>query len=275
MKYQLPTGYLSPSQIMTHQKCGMQYHFIYIKRMRRPPAVAMEEGSCHHIALEFNNTYKIKQHKDRKAKSVLERFMDEFSVKKKTIEDWGDQTPKKVEQRGKILVPKYFKRFAPYYQPLVSEQRMKVLIQDVPFLCILDTAGHLRLPIMVNKRNTVVDYKVTGKSQSLAMIDSSIQLSSYGWLAKAHLGIENPIVGFCNLKKTKVPVIEWKPGVITGQRLRWFKRMVLDTATQIHKGNFPLSKPDEWWCSERFCGFWPMCRGKKQSMKTIRRRKSK
>ena len=171
---------------------------------------------------------------------MLSRFEDEFDTRKKEVGNWGEDTSDTVVKRGRVLLPKYLKRFAPFFQPSFVERRFKLRIQTVPFVCILDAAGQLRLPTMGSRLTAVVDYKVVKRTQSAATLDSDIAMSAYGWGAEVKLGLKSPIVGFCNLKKTKTPQIEWKPGVITAGRLRWFRRMVLDVARSITKGNFPL-----------------------------------
>ncbi len=264
MKYNLPTGYLSPTQVTMHKRCGRQYEFRYVEKKKSPPGVALVEGSSHHVSLEYNNKYKVQQHKDRVSKQVVSRFEDEFSDRRKTVGDWGFDTFDKVIKRGRVLVPKYLKRFAPFFQPMFIERKTEFKIQNLSFLCILDAAGTLRLPKMGSRSTVVVDYKCTGRTQAAATLDSDIAMSAYGWVANDVLKLDAPVVGFCNLKKTKIPQIEWKPGLITPGRLRWFRSLVLDVARSVSKGNFPLAKPDEWYCSERFCGYWSLCRGKTQ-----------
>ena len=269
MKYNLPTGYLSATQVTMHIRCGLQYYKRYVEKKKRPPGIALVEGSSHHASLEYNNKYKIKQHEDRKVKQLVSRFEDEFDTRNKEVEDWGEDTVDTVIKRGRVLLPKYLKRFAPFFQPSYVERRFTLLLQAVPFVCILDAAGQLRLPTMGSRSTAVVDYKVVKRTQSAATLDSDIVMSAYGWGAEEKLGLKSPIVGFCNLKKTKTPQIEWKPGIITPGRLRWFRRLVLDRAKSISAGNFPLAKPDEWYCSKKFCGFWDECRGKTERKRKV------
>tara|TARA_Y100000310_G_C20698991_1_gene827917 strand:- start:4676 stop:5440 length:765 start_codon:yes stop_codon:yes gene_type:complete len=250
-------------------KCGQQYEFRYVEGKKKPPGVFMVEGGSQHAALEINNLYKMEQHEDLKPKAIVRSFLCTFGEKRKGIEDWEGETVDSVVNRGKILLPLYLKRFSRYYQPVHAEKVFKFIVGDVSFLCIMDTAGTLKLPRMCRKQKGVVDYKVTGKTQAPAVIEASLQLSAYWWGSTKMLKLKDPVTGFCNLKKTVVPVIEWKPAEITVQRIKWFKKLVMDTAKHISKGCFPLAKPDSWWCSKKWCGYWDECRGKNRNKKVI------
>jgi len=267
MKFTLPKNYLSPSQINMWLRCGQQYSFRYVDGKKCPPAVAMEEGSTYHATLELNNNHKIKQHEDLNVKRLFVKFADTFSDRKKNIKDWEEETPDTIIKRGKMLLPMYLKRFAPFYQPKTTERLFVLQLGTIPIHCVLDTTGRLHLPQMVNPKSSVVDYKTVGKRQSQATLDSDIQLSAYGMVAKSELQMENPEVGFCDLIKTKIPQVSYLSSPITSERLRWFKKIAFNVAEMISKGCFPLAKPDSWCCSNRFCGFWNECRGKTQRRK--------
>ncbi len=222
----------------------------------------MTEGSWNHKALEKNNIYKIIQHEDQSPKTLIRNFCAALDAGRGDVGDWAGETVDRVYNRGKVLLPLYLKRFSKYYQPDQAERKFEFNIGDVRWVCYMDSSGVLRLPRMMGRNNVVVDYKVKGKTQTQAEIESSPQLTSYGWASKSILGMKDPVVGFCNLKKTVVPSIEWKPAKITIERLRWFKKLVLNVANNISKGCFPLAQPDSWLCSERWCGYYEGCRGK-------------
>ena len=109
MKYNLPTGYLSATQVTMHKKCGLQYYKRYIEGKKRPPGIALIEGSSHHASLEYNNKYKVKQHEDRKVKQLVSRFEDEFDTRNKEVEDWGYDSVCIMEREGKLHPAKSFR----------------------------------------------------------------------------------------------------------------------------------------------------------------------
>ncbi len=266
-KYNLPVPYLSPTQVEMWMKCGQQYEFRYVEKKKKPPSIFLIEGGSHHVALESNNNFKIVQHEDQSPKTLVRHFLGSFSHKRKDIGDWAGETMDSVVRRGKLLLPLYLKAFARYYQPHHAERKFEFHVGDVPFLCIMDTAGRLKLPRMTRKQLGVIDYKTKGKTQPQAEMEGSLQISAYWWGSVNILKMKNPIVGFCNLKKTVVPAIEWKPAVISVARLKWFRKLVMGTATHISKGCFPLAKPDSWYCSSKWCGYWDECRGKNRNKK--------
>jgi len=171
------------------------------------------------------------------------------------------------------LLPMYLNRFAPFYQPSFTERFFILKLGEIPVHCIIDTVGHLHLPFMANPKPSVVDYKTVGKKQSQATLDSDVQLSAYAMVAQKELKIKHPEVGYCDLLKTKTPNVQFFSATITPQRLRWFEELTFDVANTISKGCFPLTKPDNWICSKKFCGFWHLCRGKNKMKKKVFRGK--
>jgi len=93
-------------------------------------------------------------------------------------------------------------------------------------------------------------------------LNNSVQLTYYG-MALTHLTkVRSPTAGFCCLKKTKKPEVEWQPTMITPARVKWFKFVATETAKAIKKGSFPPCDPTSWCCCEKFCGFFDICKDK-------------
>lgn len=262
-KLELPTGYLSPSQIEMYCRCPMQYEWRYIKKLKQPPGVALVEGTATHAAMELNNLHKVKKHVDLKAKSVVDCFCDTFSKEKKQIEDWAGETEKSVVERGRAVIPRYLDSFAPRFQPEVVEHELRFMVGPVEVLGYVDVAGQLS-PVKIKSklaRPTVVDYKTSAKGKTEADLAGSVQLTFYGWGGREFLGAKDPDVGFCVFKKTRQPEVEWQSTRVSAGRIKWFRRLTLRVADSISRGAFPPCDPTSWCCCPRFCGFYSQCRG--------------
>jgi len=261
----LPRGYLSPSSINMYLRCPLQFYHRYILNIKEPPAIALIEGGVHHSVLETNNRYKKRKKEDLPAAQLVEMFKDKFSDKKQEIEDWEDETENGINARAEGLLSDYIEKFAPKLEPVLIETKVQIDFQSnkadptdesIKLLGFLDVEGNF------TGKETVLDYKTGKKTKTQAELESDIGLSFYG-LGSALLLKRKVDIGFCMLKKIKKPVVEWLPATFTQQRNKWFRQIVVRVANAVSLGSFPPCNPAHWCCSERFCGYWRKCRGKK------------
>lgn len=272
-------GRLSPTQIDMYQRCPLQYFHRYVEGRKVPPGVALVEGSAHHAALETNNRYKIREHEDLPTPRLIERFQDEFDTRKGEIENWEGESSDSVVHRGRGLLKEYLNSFAPTFQPNLVEHEFEIRVGAIPVIGYMDAAGDRVGTDAPNsfvgrksaksevKVVTAVDYKVAARAKSESEVANSLQLGFYGWglqhILTTSQGTKCPIeAGFCILKKTKTPAVEWQSSIITPARLKWLRQVVTYIADAITKGVFPPCDPTSWCCSEKFCGFYQTCRGR-------------
>jgi len=251
-KIVLPKGYLSPSQIDMYLRCPMQYKLRYVDGKISPPGIALVEGSSHHEALATNNSNKIKTGEDLKESDVVDAFAASFEKRKTEIEDWEGESTDDVIGRGRKMIKAYMNDFAGQFRPVKQEFDVTAKVGDVEVRGITDASG------AVKDRPTIVDYKTVSRSKSQAELESSLQLSFYA-MVESETGDTDFDVGYVNLLKSgKV-----NPQFIgyDAKRVKWFRAVALSVANAISLGNFPLTAPDSWGCSERFCGYWRQCRG--------------
>lgn len=254
-------------------RCGRQYFYRYAEGIKNPPAVALVEGGSHHSVFEVNNKYKMKTGKDKKPDTLAGRFADEFSDRAKEIpkREWrfANETKDSVIVRGRKLQKLYGKNIAPIMTPEFAEFRIEMRVGVVDVVGIIDVGGKwsANKVMQIKKGKGLMDYKVVGKAMSRGELEGIMSLSFYGWSCLSimkGLNFSNnpPDVGFCALKKTQTPAIQWQTVPLRVSRVKWFRRLVLSIADSISRGSFPLCDPTHWCCSERFCGYWHKCRGK-------------
>ena len=251
-KIQVPKGYLSPSQIEMYLRCPMQYKLRYVDGKISPPGIALVEGSSHHEALSVNNKHKIKAGEDLKESDVVDAFAAGLEKRKGEVGDWEGETVDDVIHRGRRMIKAYMGDFAPTFTPVKEEFEVRVHVGPVEVMGFTDAAG------AVGKRPSIVDYKTVSRSKSQAELESSLQLSFYA-MAESQHGDTDFDVGYVNLLKSgKV-----NPQFIgyDERRVKWFRAVAISVANAISLGNFPLTAPEQWCCSERFCGYWRQCRG--------------
>lgn len=248
-------------------RCPAQYRFRYIDGLRRPPSIALTEGTSHHKAVEEDNREKMKKGRQLKPSDMVGIFEETFKSGIKTAEkeadelklslDWEGESEDKVVKRAKILLADYAANHSPKIRPTGAEERFAVRV-NVPDVEEFLLYGQIDLEEGDDKDKEVADYKVTGRPRSSRDVDESLQLSVYSSVRKAKK------VSIVNFVKAARPYVTRIPSSRGPQDWLWAQKVVASAVDGIRRGAFPLTAPDPmaWWCSERFCGFWGKCRGR-------------
>jgi CRISPR/Cas system-associated exonuclease Cas4 (RecB family) len=252
----LPKGYLSVSAINMYQRCPKQFEFRYVHGIKTPPAVQLDEGISHHAWLEADNSRFIREKEHLPEPEARERFLDAWSDKAREARYPGS-VRNEVAKRGEGLVKEHLATTAPLMEPVASEKKFELLCGDVPLFGFIDFVGKVKLP-GGTKASGVADYKVVKAKKSQNDADNDLQLAIY---AKAE---NTTSTSFVCLTKTATPQSVVITSKQTERRKDWAVRVVQEIGSAIRKGAFPPCAPDSWACSERFCGFWKMCRGAKK-----------
>jgi hypothetical protein len=278
----LPKGYLSISQVNMYLRCGMQYKFRYVDDHKRPPAVAAALGSGGHAALETTHHHIVDHEVPAPTEQLLDCFSDKFTEISQTIEDWEGEEPGLVKDKGIALVRLYNDTVAPTVRPQVDknhvrgiEKKFETTVAGIPmlgFIDLIDANADIALShdeleqirsimgpkwVAEDLRTAIADFKFVGKTMAQSMVDGSLQLTMYS------LATGIAAVRFDQLVKTKVPKVKRAQSIRTRRDHLWLQRVVREVAEAISKGVFPPCDPTDWVCSEKWCGYWHMCRGKK------------
>jgi len=238
------------------QRCAKQYEFRYEEGLKRPPKIAMIEGSSHHTALEVNNKHKIKEGVDLRHQDLTDIFIKE--LRERTNPDklnnldlsWEDEDEDKLLSRAKIFHREYISKIATTLNPTASEEKIEKVFnvddEEFELVAILD---------VTHRKKQIYDYKVSKKSK-YNQVHTALQLTVQACLAKVW------DVGYIEFLKKANPEV----GVLTSKRspsqVRWALKIIASIAKSIRLKTFPLINPDSWVCQEKYCGYWSMCRGR-------------
>lgn len=269
----LPRGYLSVSQVAQYMKCGMAYYFRYVLEMPVPRNSFMAQGSAVHKAAEHMNLFLMENAIAPSLEYVEARYSDahdeffsdgdvviaEEDVSVGHVKDVGILLTQLYYQgaKGELIDPDTKQRMGGVY-PVGVERVVKQMLspgegeRPIPFMAVID----------LEEPNGVVDIKTKRKKGSQAEVDNSLQLSLYSHMTG------KPDVRHDQLIK---------PGKTTpkGRYLRTSATrspgenahaidIVAGVARDVSKGRFPLTMPDNWWCTVDWCPYWSVCRGKKR-----------
>ncbi len=253
--------HLSVSQIKMFHRCPMQYEFSYIKGIKQPPAGVMILGSAYHDTVASDLQYKKDTGMLLDTKDIPDIFSDSFDkqVNKGTIEtndntiefdviDWGKTSQGESKDVGIKLAMMYHNDWAPDINPLLVEEYQTISILGVNFVLITD---------LVTK-DKIVDHKVIARRFSESDLRNDIQVTAYTYAHRKPFEFHQAL-------KLKVPCIEPTYGEFTERSEKdwnFFEEMVVRTNNAIQSGIF-YPNINGWHCSENYCGYWDICRGRK------------
>lgn len=253
--------HISPSQIAMYLRCPKQWSFRYIDGIIAPPSVSLLVGSAYHDALAVNFMQKIDSFEDLPVGDVLDAFStswerqvtrratrDEEDNQVEEFEriDWQEENPHAAKDTGITLVGTYCKEVAPRIQPVAVEKPCTIEVLGMKMVGRMDLETDTR---------RIVDHKTSSKSKTQDEIDRELQPSAYGLMTMRPVDFDFHIA-----VKTQTPKIQIVSTRRTTADVIWFLRLAQQVWAAMTTGICPPN-PTGWWCSEKYCGYWNMCRG--------------
>lgn len=251
--------HLSPSQINMILRCPKQWEFRYVKGLKMPPSGAMVLGSAYHEGVAEGFRYMMFEGENATYPCHLELALDAYDTAFERIrsehivrEDddeipfdeilWDDD-PGKLKDMGVRLLTYYERHTAPTITPIAVEQKDIMIVGDVPIYMVID----------LETKDKIADHKIKGRRFSEDDLRQDIQATAY-WMARDkqlefHVGL-----------KTNTPQIIVQPANRTEQDATFFANELVPMVwKQINSGIFPPN-PIGWHCSEKWCGYWKLCK---------------
>jgi hypothetical protein len=279
----LPRNYLSVSQINMYLRCPKQYEFRYIKDEKNPPSGNLIQGTSGHSALEKTHHHIVDHGTPASDEEVMDTFSSSWDKACQEEVTWDADDPRDgMKDQGLALVRMYNHSVAPTVKPRVVtkdgqtirgiEEEVKITIEGVPmlgYIDLIDSDASLSFSpdeaaliheaggaIPAGLRTAIVDFKFKSKSMTDAEANGSIQLTFYSYATGILAG------RFDQLLKQKTPKLKRLDTFRSSKDHAWLKQIIRGVAEAISAGVFPPTDPTNWCCSEKWCGYWHMCRGK-------------
>ncbi len=240
--------HVSYSQLDMWQRCPKQWEYRYVHGLKIPPSGALIEGRCYHETLEKNFRQKVSSQEDL----PLDDWLDIFS----TVWDatllgeeritWEGKGPGYLKDEGIGLVGEYRLSTSPSVQPVNVERTYVSEVEGVKFLCIID---------LEEASLAIIDHKTSAKRYTQVDVDKSLQASAAAFVLDRGIVFYNHVA-----VKTRKPVIQIVKSYRTRDDIDWWLGMATQVVQQMTTGIAPPC-PSGWWCSEKFCGYYEMCRG--------------
>ncbi len=135
------------------------------------------------------------------------------------------------------------------------ERKIELRVPDVPIPVI----GFVD---MIDANGVPTDFKTSGKSWSMDKARGEIQPLFY-LAALIQNGINAHQLRFRHVVfvRTKTPQIQILESQFTFNDIFWLLEMLAKVWAAIRENHFPCN-PLAWSCSEKWCSYWSLCRGK-------------
>lgn len=259
-KIELPTGYLSVSQVNTYLRCPKQFEFRYILGIRQPPRGVAIQGSGIHATFEVGYNEKRRISKDIPLEQALDTYNDYMNnnLDNDTIMD-EDVPEKAFRAIGENIIRRWHKDKLPYVRPKAVEKPFATILNGIPTVGIIDLLDDTPTRGLI-----VADTKTAGKRKSQADADNSLQFTLYAAVTNSPEQRMDVFVRPAVRKSGAMsePSIQELYTVRTKNDVLWLQEVFTSVAKSITSGSFPPTTPDSWVCSKKWCGFWEHCRGK-------------
>jgi len=261
---EVKTRPMSITQLSMYQKCGVQYEFRYAMGIKIPPGVQQIRGSAVHRSIAYNYRQKIGSKedlppdvlKDVAAQAVDESFAGEVLLQEEEetvgVAKLRDATKDTVVGMTQV----YREKLSPQIQPVAVEEH--VTVTPDPKLYPRALTG---IEDLVDSNRIVHDTKTAAKKPNADAADKSQQLTMYSILEKARSGQAPAGLALDTLIETasgnrSVDV------QVTQRTAEDANRLLLRLTTALHgieAGVFIPTNPENWWCSQKWCGYYRIC----------------
>jgi len=249
---------LSPSQLETLSKCGLQWAFRYIDKIINPPTASMARGTGVHIASQANFEQKMETQTDMPAKDLIEIAVTGFESEVAggitlDVDDAAacDTVIGYAKDEVVDATQFYAQHVAPLYQPIFVEKEIVIeLPGERDLLMVLD----------VGTKDGFMDLKTAKKSKNQDEADNSLQLTAY---AVGYMHEVGQWPQGINLETIVCTTKQVRRSIVTTTRddddIATLSFRIDAFSKAIAAGNFIPAPVGAWWCSPRWCGYWNIC----------------
>lgn len=239
---------LSASSVGTYLRCGQQWYFAYVMRIKRPPTVKQLIGIATHDAVETNYTQKMETRTDLPVSDVLDAFSTSYDMKSTEVEPEEDEDVGAGKDSGVQLVRLYHTTVAPPIQPTIVEKEVTFSVDSISYSGYIDLA---------DEEGTIRDTKTTTRRPS-DTLSYATAMTGYAIGYRQLMGQQESGMVLDFLIRTKTPqyvAIATPPA--SDENIATFASTVQKVRDGIEKGMFLPNGLFSNACS--WCGYKDIC----------------
>ncbi len=243
--------HISYTQMNMYRKCPRQWEYRYIKGLKRPPGGAMIVGGASHEGIEEDMREKRKTGRNLRSSQVVDAFLASFDRKVDTEGEivWDEKEPEPVaKDRGAAALEYYHRQRAFELDPILIEQKFEMTFGEYTVRGVIDLG---------ETDGSLVDFKTGSRKRPASIIHQDQQLILYQ-MAKPDTTEIRMEVMLRYKTKEDFQVLARKPATQT--EIKIVKEDLIDTTNAMKRGRCFRTDPTNWWCSEKWCGYYDRCR---------------
>lgn len=253
--------HLSVSQINTFCRCGEQWRRRYVEGDIVPPNVSLLRGTGVHVGASTNYQQKIESGEDLPQADIVDAAVEGFKARRAaeglSFTEEERQTGVRKVTGAAIdatarLAKLYADEEAPTVQPQFTEEKFCITLPgDYDLIGVIDVA---------DVEDNVCDLKTSGKSPAKNAAATSLQLTVYAPGFKALTGRWPKEMRLSFLVDNKEPKRIVQATNPTRDDIEMLVCRFNQMVQAIKSGVYTPATPDNWCCSEKWCGYWRTCK---------------
>lgn len=260
-----PIRHLSPTKVEAGIKCGELLRFRYEEKVPEPSVGHLLAGRVVHKVIERALKALQSGGKLPEWQELDDWFPVEWEAHVRDEEEkpaflgwkWDEGDPEeKVREQSRALVPFARSEILPSIRPNLVEHKTKRQFQSDagPFLVwgVID---------LLEEDGRLSDWKTTRGEVSRNAKASWLQLACYSHDVAEMTGQEVTPARKIFLVRGERPDMEVARYEIGPGHREWFRRQAAAVWRMAQARTFTLAMEGSWYCSEKFCSFWSMCKG--------------
>lgn len=274
--------HLSHTQLDMMAKCGQQWVFRYVDKIKRPPpSVKMLIGR----GVDHSVTENLRHKRDDGAPLGLEEAQQ--AARDSMVYEWSqsgvllepeEQEDGVVRVKGRAidatveLATAHHEIVAPQIEPAWVQRKFEIELEgyDCNLVGVIDVQETRESVMFLAQRedarpSRALDTKTTRKSMNQNDVDTSSQLTTYHMAIGVLDGAPpdevalDVLVDKSHLKKPKPPKVDRLTSTRDDKDTAALLARVERAVTVMDSGIVTPAPPGAWWCSEKWCGFWSIC----------------
>lgn len=240
---------ISPSQLKLYLRCPRQYEFRYIQGLRLAPGGSLVKGLAAHKAAEANLANKIVSGEDLPVEAIQDLTSDEFERLRLTAEFQADENPGALKDAAVRSAVAWRNKVAPGINPAAVETWVEAPTPEGNVVF-----GRLDCEEV---DGTIRDMKNTSRLPAANALAVDVQAMGYCYMQ----GGAAPVQFDYLVEQGRTITYAPRTAQFTATDMVDFAKTVDGVARAVEAGAFPQNR-DGWWCSSKWCGYWPKCRGR-------------
>ncbi len=254
--------HFSVSRVNTCRRCFRQFYYSYWLGIKQPSNAAREFGSSVGIALEEG--YK-EIMRDGKSSTgyILDIFHEAWRTKIELI-DWikEDEDAMVLANIGEEILRLHTKTIMPTQEPLAVEERVEYRDKETGlWIGYIDLREEKKITDHKTSKRKFADSKHPLNSSQLAFYSLCAGINSVGFdvmVKKAKPEIQRLRYSF--KEREKNVHFNGMKAIAKQIDMIWEEAKRLEELDESPSLIWPSCDPSSWVCSEKYCGYWEMCR---------------